>query len=58
MTVATPALVAEGITSGYGEVPVVQDVSIHVAQNEIVTLETRHINLAEGAATPVATPTA
>jgi ABC-type branched-subunit amino acid transport system ATPase component len=38
MTVATPALVAEGITSGYGEVPVVQDVSIHVAQNEIVTI--------------------
>jgi ABC-type branched-subunit amino acid transport system ATPase component len=38
MTVATPALAAEGITSGYGEVPVVQDVSIHVAQNEIVTI--------------------
>jgi ABC-type branched-subunit amino acid transport system ATPase component len=38
MTVATPVLVAEGITSGYSEVPVVQDVSIHVAQNEIVTI--------------------
>jgi ABC-type branched-subunit amino acid transport system ATPase component len=38
MTVAAPALVAEGITSGYGEVPVVQDVSIHVGQNEIVTI--------------------
>ena len=35
---AAPALVAAGITSGYGEVPVVQDVSIHVAQNEIVTI--------------------
>jgi branched-chain amino acid transport system substrate-binding protein len=29
-----------------------------VKGGEIVTLETRHINLAEGAATPVATPTA
>ena len=36
--VATPALVAEWITSGYGEVPVVQDVSIHVGQREIVTI--------------------
>jgi ABC-type branched-subunit amino acid transport system ATPase component len=35
---AKPALVAEGITSGYGEVPIVQDVSIHVGQNEIVTI--------------------
>ncbi len=38
MTEATPALVAEGITSGYGEVPIVQDVSIHVGQDEIVTI--------------------
>jgi ABC-type branched-subunit amino acid transport system ATPase component len=38
MTQATPALVAEGITSGYDEVPVVQDVSIHVGQDEIVTI--------------------
>ena len=29
-----------------------------VKGGEIVTLETRHINLAEAAATPVATPTA
>ena len=35
---AAPALVAEGITSGYGEVPIVQDVSIHVGQDEIVTI--------------------
>jgi ABC-type branched-subunit amino acid transport system ATPase component len=38
MTEATPALTAEGITSGYGDVPIVQDVSIHVGQNEIVTI--------------------
>jgi ABC-type branched-subunit amino acid transport system ATPase component len=39
MTAAeTPALVAEGVTSGYDEVPIVQDVSIHVGQNEIVTI--------------------
>jgi ABC-type branched-subunit amino acid transport system ATPase component len=38
MTQATPALVAEGITSGYDEVPIVQDVSIHVGQDEIVTM--------------------
>jgi ABC-type branched-subunit amino acid transport system ATPase component len=38
MTAATPALVAEGITSGYDEVPIVQDVSIHVGQGEIVTI--------------------
>ena len=38
MTQATPALVAEGITSGYDEVPIVQDVSIHVGQDEIVTI--------------------
>jgi ABC-type branched-subunit amino acid transport system ATPase component len=35
---APPALVAEGITSGYGEVPIVQDVSIYVGQEEIVTI--------------------
>ena len=35
---AAPALVAEGITSGYGEVPIVQDVSIRVGQDEIVTI--------------------
>jgi ABC-type branched-subunit amino acid transport system ATPase component len=33
-----PALVAAEITSGYGEVPVVEDVSIEVRQNEIVTI--------------------
>jgi ABC-type branched-subunit amino acid transport system ATPase component len=38
MTEATPALVAEEITSGYDEVPIVQDVSIHVGQDEIVTI--------------------
>jgi ABC-type branched-subunit amino acid transport system ATPase component len=39
MAVATaPALFATGITSGYGEVPVVEDVSIEVGPNEIVTL--------------------
>ena len=36
--VETPVLVAEGVTSGYDEVPIVQDVSIHVGQNEIVTI--------------------
>ena len=38
MTEATPALIAEGITSGYDEVPIVQDVSIQVGQDEIVTI--------------------
>ena len=38
MTDATPALVAEGITCGYDEVPIVQDVSIHVGRDEIVTI--------------------
>jgi ABC-type branched-subunit amino acid transport system ATPase component len=38
MTEAPSALVAEGITSGYGEVPIVQDVSIHVGRDEIVTI--------------------
>jgi ABC-type branched-subunit amino acid transport system ATPase component len=38
MAEAAPALVADGITSGYGEVPIVQDVSIQVGQNEIVTI--------------------
>jgi branched-chain amino acid transport system ATP-binding protein len=33
-----PALVAEGVTSGYGEVPIVKDVSISVFQGEIVTI--------------------
>ena len=33
-----PALVAEGITSGYGEVPIVKDVSVSVFQGEIVTI--------------------
>ncbi len=35
---AAPALAAHGVTSGYGEVPVVRDISIHVAQDEIVTI--------------------
>ena len=34
----TPALVAEGITSGYSDVPIVRDVSISVASDEIVTI--------------------
>jgi ABC-type branched-subunit amino acid transport system ATPase component len=39
MAVATaPALVATGITSGYGEVPIVEDVSIEVGPDEIVTI--------------------
>ena len=38
MAEALPILVAEGVTSGYGEVPVVEDVSIHVGQDEIVTI--------------------
>lgn len=38
MTAPAPALAARGMTSGYGEVPVVQDVSIEVAQDEIVTI--------------------
>lgn len=33
-----PALVAEGITSGYTEVPIVRDVSVAVGQGEIVTI--------------------
>ena len=33
-----PVLVADGITSGYGEVPIVQDVSIRVGHDEIVTI--------------------
>ncbi len=33
-----PALVAEGVTSGYGEVPIVKDVSVSVFQGEIVTI--------------------
>jgi len=35
---APPALVAQGITSGYSEVPIVRDVSISVGQGEIVTI--------------------
>jgi ABC-type branched-subunit amino acid transport system ATPase component len=38
MAEALPILVAEGVTSGYGEVPVVEDVSIHVGQEEIITI--------------------
>jgi ABC-type branched-subunit amino acid transport system ATPase component len=38
MAETTPALVAANITSGYGEVPIVEDVSIEVGQNEIVTI--------------------
>jgi ABC-type branched-subunit amino acid transport system ATPase component len=38
MTASTPALAAHDVTSGYGEVPVVRDVSIQVAQDEIVTI--------------------
>jgi ABC-type branched-subunit amino acid transport system ATPase component len=38
MAEALPILVAEGVTSGYGEVPVVEDVSIHVGQDEIITI--------------------
>jgi ABC-type branched-subunit amino acid transport system ATPase component len=33
-----PALAAEGVTSGYGEVPVVRDISIQVGPDEIVTI--------------------
>jgi ABC-type branched-subunit amino acid transport system ATPase component len=35
---ATPALAADGVTSGYGEVPIVRDVSIRVGPGEIVTI--------------------
>jgi ABC-type branched-subunit amino acid transport system ATPase component len=35
---AVPALAADGVTSGYGEVPVVKNVSIEVGQDEIVTI--------------------
>jgi ABC-type branched-subunit amino acid transport system ATPase component len=35
---AVPALAAEGVTSGYGEVPVVKNVSIELGQDEIVTI--------------------
>src|SRR5687768_2202455 len=39
MTVAVqPALVVRGLTSGYGEVPVVRDISIEVGSDEIVTI--------------------
>jgi ABC-type branched-subunit amino acid transport system ATPase component len=33
-----PALAAQGVTSGYGEVAVVRDISIQVGQHEIVTI--------------------
>ncbi|MBA3414365.1 MAG: ABC transporter ATP-binding protein [Chloroflexia bacterium] len=33
-----PALLAEGITSGYTEVPIIRDVSVSVARGEIVTI--------------------
>ena len=33
-----PALVADGLTSGYGEVPIIRDISIQVGHNEIVTI--------------------
>jgi ABC-type branched-subunit amino acid transport system ATPase component len=35
---AAPALAADGVTSGYGEVPIVRDVSIRVGPGEIVTI--------------------
>ena len=39
MTVATqPALAVRGLTSGYGEVPVVRDISLDVGEDEIVTI--------------------
>jgi ABC-type branched-subunit amino acid transport system ATPase component len=39
MTVATqPALVVRDLTSGYGEVPVIRDISLEVGSNEIVTM--------------------
>ncbi|MDF3040586.1 MAG: transporter related protein [Thermomicrobiales bacterium] len=38
MAEAVPALAARGITSGYGEVPVIRDVSITVGHDEIVTI--------------------
>jgi ABC-type branched-subunit amino acid transport system ATPase component len=39
MTVATqPALVVRGLTSGYGEVPVIRDISLEVGADEIVTM--------------------
>ena len=42
MTAQTaPALAADGVTSGYGEVPIVRDVSIRVGYGEIVTISDR-----------------
>jgi ABC-type branched-subunit amino acid transport system ATPase component len=38
MAEAVPALAAHGITSGYGEVPIIRDVSITVGHDEIVTI--------------------
>jgi branched-chain amino acid transport system ATP-binding protein len=38
MAEAPQVLMAEGLTSGYGELPIVEDVTIHVGQSEIVTI--------------------
>jgi ABC-type branched-subunit amino acid transport system ATPase component len=38
MAAAEVALAAEGVTTGYSEVPVIRDVSIRVGQDEIVTI--------------------
>jgi ABC-type branched-subunit amino acid transport system ATPase component len=38
MAEAVPVLAAHGITSGYGEVPIIRDVSIAVGRDEIVTI--------------------
>jgi ABC-type branched-subunit amino acid transport system ATPase component len=38
MATSAPALSATGVTSGYGEVPVVRDISIQVGRDEIVTI--------------------
>ena len=38
MAETAPALAAHSVTSGYGEVPVVRDVSIRLGQDEIVTI--------------------
>ena len=38
MAAAAPRSPPQGITSGYGEVPIIRDVSITVGQDEIVTI--------------------
>jgi ABC-type branched-subunit amino acid transport system ATPase component len=38
MAETVPALAAHGITSGYGEVPIIRDVSVQVGRDEIVTI--------------------